>query len=125
MWSSPVDDLRDWRYEGVSYLRTQDPSNANDIYQLWAPDAAQGKDGRYYLYYCLSGMQEIGVAVSDKPAGPFAFYGHVHYADGRTLTEMDFVAALDAATGESWEAFLTDWLFNVDDYADQTMFWYE
>lgn len=87
VWSAPVDDLRDWRYEGVSYLRTQDPSNANDIYQLWAPDAAQGKDGRYYLYYCLSGMQEIGVAVSDKPAGPFAFYGHVHYADGRTLTE--------------------------------------
>ncbi len=45
--------------------------------------------------------------------------------DGRTLTEMDFVAALDAATGSDWEDFLTDWVFNVDKYTEQTMFWYE
>jgi len=42
-----------------------------------------------------------------------------------TLTEMDFVGCLDAATGRSWEAFLTDWLFNVGDYVDQNMTWYE
>ncbi len=45
--------------------------------------------------------------------------------DGRTLTERDFVAALDATTGDSWEAFLTDWLFNVGDYVQQDMSWYE
>ena len=45
--------------------------------------------------------------------------------DGRMLTERDFVNALDAATGESWEAFLTDWLFNVGDYVEQDMTWYE
>ena len=44
---------------------------------------------------------------------------------GRTLTEMDFVGCLDAASGRSWEAFLTDWLFNVGDYVGQSMDWYE
>ena len=46
-------------------------------------------------------------------------------ADGHTLTEMEFVRALDAASGRSWEDFLTDWLFNVGDYANQIMAWYE
>lgn len=91
VWSAPVDNLRHWRNEGVSYLRTQDPSNADDTLQLWAPDVTRGPDGRYYLYYCFSFYPEIGVAVSDKPAGPFAFYGHVHYPPrilgGKTVQE--------------------------------------
>jgi len=69
----------------------QDPSNADDSKQLWAPDVTQGPDGRFYLYYCLSFCPEIGVAVSDSPAGPFSFYGHVKYPkslyEGKKLTE--------------------------------------
>ena len=42
-----------------------------------------------------------------------------------TLTEMDLVACMDAADGGSWEAFLTDWVFNVGDYADQYIDWFE
>lgn len=41
--------------------------------QLWAPDAAC-KDGKYYLYFPLKDKNDIfriGVAVSDKPEGPF------------------------------------------------------
>lgn len=45
--------------------------------------------------------------------------------DGHTLTEMEFVAAMDAASGKSWEAFLTDWVFNVGDYANQYIDWFE
>lgn len=86
-WSAPVDDLSDWRYEGVSYRRTQDPSNPEDKLQLWAPDVVKGTDGRYYLYYCFSFYPEIGVAVSDSPAGPFEFCGHICYADGKVLNE--------------------------------------
>ena len=41
------------------------------------------------------------------------------------LTEMDFVAAMDAADGGSWEDFLTDWVFNVGDYVNQTIDWFE
>ena len=43
----------------------------------------------------------------------------------RTLTEMDLVAALDTATGGDWEKFLTDWVFNVGEYVNQTIDWFE
>lgn len=36
---------------------------------LYAPDAAY-RNGKYYMYFCLSDNSE-GVAVSDKPMGPF------------------------------------------------------
>jgi beta-xylosidase len=36
---------------------------------LYAPDMIE-RDGRYYLYYCLSGGGE-GVAFADRPQGPF------------------------------------------------------
>ncbi|TKA70025.1 hypothetical protein B0A55_09085, partial [Friedmanniomyces simplex] len=41
--------------------------------QMWAPDAAE-KNGKYYLYYPArdkEGIFRIGVAVGDKPEGPF------------------------------------------------------
>jgi hypothetical protein len=41
--------------------------------QLWAPDAAY-KNGKYYLYFPArdkQGIFRIGVAVSDRPEGPF------------------------------------------------------
>jgi hypothetical protein len=41
--------------------------------QMWAPDAAE-KGGRYYFYFPAKDKQDvfrIGVAVGDKPAGPF------------------------------------------------------
>jgi hypothetical protein len=42
--------------------------------QMWAPDAAE-KGGKYYFYFPAKDKQDvfrIGVAVGDKPAGPFA-----------------------------------------------------
>lgn len=41
--------------------------------QMWAPDAAT-KDGRYYLYFPAKradGIFQIGVAVGERPEGPF------------------------------------------------------
>lgn len=41
--------------------------------QMWAPDAAE-KDGKYYFYFPAKkadGIFQIGVAVGDKPEGPF------------------------------------------------------
>ena len=78
-WSAPVDDLGNWRYEGVIYKRTQDPSNREGRRELWAPDVAKAPNGKFYLYYCFAFLPEIGVAVSDSPTGPFEFYGHVKY----------------------------------------------
>lgn len=81
-WSAPVDDLSDWRYEGVIYRKKDDPSNKLGLRSLYAPDVTQGPDGRYYLYYALSFLGEMGVAVCDTPAGRYEFYGHVHFKDG-------------------------------------------
>ncbi|MBQ6374379.1 MAG: hypothetical protein IJJ45_07830 [Clostridia bacterium] len=44
---------------------------------------------------------------------------------GGTLTEMDLVACMDAASNRSWEDFLTDWVFNVDEYVNQHIDWFE
>lgn len=86
-WSAPTDDLTDWQYEGVIYRAAQDPMCAASAapLRLFAPDAARGADGRYYLFYALEFCGRISVAVADSPAGPFAFYAHVHYPDGTLL----------------------------------------
>lgn len=81
VWSASQEDLSAWRYEGVIYTRSQDPSNPDGSLELFAPDVVQGPDGRFYLYYCLKMKREFGVAVSNLPSGPFEFYGHVCYAD--------------------------------------------
>ena len=81
-YSAPLDALYDWKYEGVIYRKKQDPRNKCGIRLLFAPDIAVGKDGRYYLYYALDFMGIMGVAVSDSPAGPFEFYGHIKHKDG-------------------------------------------
>lgn len=86
-WSAPVTDLTDWRYEGVIYPRNEDPMNREGKMCLYAPDVTKGPDGRYYLYYVLDKVNVVSVAVSDKPAGRYEFYGYVHYEDGTRLGE--------------------------------------
>lgn len=88
-WSAPLDDLGDWRYEGVIYRKTDDPANKDGSMCLYAPDVTQGVDGRYYLYYVLDHLQTVSVAVCDTPAGHYEFYGNVHYSDGTLLGEKE------------------------------------
>ena len=84
-WSAPVDDLGNWRYEGVIYPKTSDPLNKDGSMCLYAPDVTRGPDGRYYLYYVLDKVDIVSVAVCDEPAGRYEFYGYVHYPDGTLL----------------------------------------
>lgn len=88
-WSAPVDDLGDWRYEGVIYPKTEDPMNSEGKMCLYAPDVTVGPDGRYYLYYVLDKADVVSVAVCDQPAGQYKFYGYVHYEDGTRLGERE------------------------------------
>lgn len=98
-WSAPVDDLGNWRYEGVIYKKTQDPINGapyekalpefdtgvgaeQQLHNLFAPDVAKGPDGRYYLYYALDFVNVISVAVCDTPAGKYEFLDFVTREDG-------------------------------------------
>lgn len=86
-WSAPKDDLGNWRYEGVIYRKTQDPRNPDGRMCLYAPDVAQGADGRYYLFYVLDKISIVSVAVCDTPAGQYEFYGYVHDTEGNLLGE--------------------------------------
>ena len=86
-WSAPVDDLGNWRYEGVIYPRNEDPMNKDGKMCLYAPDVTVGPDGRYYLFYVLDHASVVSVAVCDTPAGRYQFHGYVHYADGTRLGE--------------------------------------
>ena len=81
-WSAPVNDLSHWTCSGVIYKKNQDPMNRLGLRILFAPDAAKGPDGRYYLYYAFDFLGVMGVAVCDTPDGQYQFYGHVHYPDG-------------------------------------------
>lgn len=54
-------------------------------------------------------------------AGLRCFYEKGLQAD--VLTEMDLVNALEESSGRSWEKFLTDWVFNIDEYVNQSIDW--
>jgi hypothetical protein len=59
---------------------------------MFAPDAAKGADGQYYLFYGLDFAGVAGamsVVVCDTPAGKYEYYGAVHYPDGRVLGIKD------------------------------------
>lgn len=86
-YSAPIEDLKDWRYEGIIYRKTDDPLNLDGSMCLYAPDVAQGKDGRYYLYYVLDKVSVVSVAVCDTPSGTYQFYGYVKDASGNRLGE--------------------------------------
>ena len=86
-YSADIHDLTNWRYEGVIYKKVQDPRNPDGKHCMWAPDVTRGLDGRYYLYYCLDILPQIGVAVSDTPTGNYQFLGFVKHADGTLLGE--------------------------------------
>lgn len=91
-WSAPVDDLSSWSCKGVSYRAKQDPQYGDKLKYMYAPDVVQGNDGRFYLYYCMSGEkgaggygQRISVAVCDTPDGKYEYHGFVRNPDGSPM----------------------------------------
>lgn len=67
--SSP--DLKSWTVSKPSFV-SQGPGDQVPYADgpLYAPDV-QFSNGQYFLYYCMPGMFSEGVAVSEKPDGPF------------------------------------------------------
>ncbi len=90
-WSAPLEDLSDFRYEGVIYKKEQHPKQYERNY-YFAPDVAKGKDGRYYLYYSVAHSSVMSVAVCDTPAGQYEYLGDVHDKSGHIIgsTAGDF-----------------------------------
>ncbi|HET7811794.1 MAG TPA: family 43 glycosylhydrolase [Steroidobacteraceae bacterium] len=70
------DNLTDWKDHGVIVTRSDVPWADQTAYAMWAPDCVF-KDGKYYFYFPAVAKKEIGggfrigVAVADKPYGPF------------------------------------------------------
>ncbi len=84
-WSAPIDNLGDWKYEGLIYDKFRDPLINRNNQFMYAPDVQIGPDQRYYLFYFFNSYNVISVAVCDKPAGNYQFYGHIKYPDGTCL----------------------------------------
>ncbi len=81
-WSAPVDNLKEWRYEGVIWKKSDDP-NYKGRGSMYAPDVCLAPDGKYYIYYAFAPSitrksWAIRCAVSDSPAGPFKYHGEVN-----------------------------------------------
>ncbi|MBO0452857.1 family 43 glycosylhydrolase [Candidatus Enterococcus murrayae] len=71
-WEKPTPFIRKMlsNMDNVSEKEKFENKDGEDLKPLlFAPDAIY-KNGRYYLYFCMSDDSE-GVAVSDKPTGPF------------------------------------------------------
>jgi hypothetical protein len=67
------ENLTDWKDHGVILTQTGVKWTNPTAYAMWAPDCVF-RDGKYYFYFpaiAKSGGMRIGVAVADKPYGPF------------------------------------------------------
>lgn len=71
------DNLTDWEDHGVIVKQTSVPWVNDKAYAMWAPDCIS-KNGKYYFYFpspakdtTLGRGFSIGVAIADKPYGPF------------------------------------------------------
>lgn len=88
-YSADIHDLNNWHYEGIIYRKNQDPLNIDNKHDLYAPDVVCGNDGNYYLYYGLSNIDMISIAKSDKPNGPFNYYGTIKYPNNIDFHTLD------------------------------------
>lgn len=61
VWYS--DNFVDWKVKTLNW------PTSTKINNMWAPDVAKGKDGKFYIYYSLNSQIYAGVA--DDPKGPF------------------------------------------------------
>lgn len=115
-WSASVDDLSDWRYEGVIYERCADPLNSAGKMCLYAPDVTVGPDGR-------DGDKEQGYIANIQDTATAGFkYFDCHnitamsiqtrgYCDGvfeiRTSWEGEILGEIRVAYTNFWETFST------------------
>lgn len=128
VWSAPVDDLSDWTCHGVTYRKGQDArAKGGKLPDFYAPDCVRGNDGRYYLYYVAMGPNvknfgPMSAAVSDSPAGPFAYLGDVRWPDGTPLLRyLTNDPAVLNDNGRIWLYY--GWGFGFD-FRSRALGWY-
>jgi len=116
VFSSP--DLTDWTDHGVIVSQDKVPWGNPEGYSMWAPDCIF-RNGKYYFYF-PDGTKDtsygrgfaIGVAVSDKPYGPFTLQPSpikdVHGIDPNVFIDKDGQAYLYWAQGNIYGAKLKE-----------------
>ncbi len=98
-----------WHDYGWILKENDVPWGERDTYAMWAPDCIE-KDGKYYYFYPAkpandNAFRRIGVGVSDRPEGPFAwedtFIEGVSGIDPGLLLDDDNQAYLFYGGGQS------------------------
>lgn len=118
-WSASINDLGNWRCEGVIYKKEQDPINGASydkeipayddamdaegmLHNLYAPDVAQGLDGRYYLYYALDADELVNASKYERTENRNG-YRSGHYERNFTTTARDVKLKVPKLKGIQFE----------------------
>ncbi len=118
------ENLTDWTDHGVIISQDKVPWVNSKSYALWAPDCIYSNK-KYYFYFPAPAKDTtfgrgfaIGVAVSDKPYGPFAPQPqpikNVHGIDPNLLIDKDGQAYLIWAARNFYIAKLKDNMLELD-----------
>ncbi len=96
------ENLTDWTDHGVILTQKDVPWADPNAFAMWAPDCVF-RDGKYYFYFPTkdkNGEKRIGVAIGDKPAGPFK--PQPNYMDGVVGIDPDVFIDKDGSAYMSW-----------------------
>jgi beta-xylosidase len=102
-------DLRHWKTRGELIRREQIAWIKDDgapVHFLWAPAIAT-RGGRYYLYFSVGPQNptpsRIGVAVADRPEGPYRDIGHpLIQGGGNGFEAIDPMVFVDPRSGKAY-----------------------
>ncbi len=101
-------DLRTWKPRGELLRREQIGWIGDDgarEHFLWAPGVAT-RDGKWYLYYSVGPQNptpsRIGVAVADRPQGPYRDSGRPLVTGGAGFEAIDPMVFVDPKDGRAY-----------------------
>ena len=101
-------DLRNWQPRGELIRRDQIGWIKHDgapEHFLWAPGVAT-RNGKYYLYFSVGPQNptpsRIGVAVADRPEGPYTDSGRPLVTGGQGFEAIDPMVFNDKRSGKSY-----------------------
>ena len=101
-------DLRTWRNRGELIRRDQIKWIEDDgapRHFLWAPGVAT-RGGKWYLYYSVGPQNpkpsRIGVAVADRPEGPYKDSGKPLLTGGNGFEAIDPMVFVDRKSGKAY-----------------------
>ena len=112
-------NLTDWTDHGVIVTQNNVPWVRPDSYSMWAPDCVE-RNGKFYFYFPTAPKDTvaygrgfaIGVAVADKPTGPFVPESTpikgVHGIDPNVFIDKDGQAYLYWSAGNIYGAKLNE-----------------